>query len=67
MEDAKSDVMSGEKSFFECRKSGRVRPLVLALILLALGLVFDRWMWQIGMILIVVLFVEACFRYRSLN
>lgn len=46
---------------------GRVRPLVIALVLIAVGLILDKWWWQIGLTILVVLFVEAFYRYRSLG
>jgi|GEM_PF-2138615 hypothetical protein len=49
------------------RSSGRIRPFVLALIILLAGLLLDKWWWQIGVVIIVVLFVEAFYRYRTLD
>ncbi len=46
---------------------GRVRPFVLGVIILAAGLVLDKWWWQIGGVLLTVVFVEAFYRYRALD
>lgn len=46
---------------------GRIRPFVLGLTLLILGIVFDKWWWGIGLLIIIVLFIEAYFRYRPMD
>jgi hypothetical protein len=49
------------------KMSGRARPLVLAITILAAGLLLDKWWWQVGGVLLIVLFVEAFYRYRTLD
>lgn len=44
---------------------GRIRPLLIALILLIAGLVWKDWMWQIGVVMVIALFVEAFYHYRT--
>jgi hypothetical protein len=46
--------------------SGRVRPVMVAIILIISGLFFDKWWWQLGAIILAVVFVEASIRYRTL-
>ncbi|MBL7671758.1 MAG: hypothetical protein JNM39_14825 [Bdellovibrionaceae bacterium] len=57
------DVSS--KSILYQKRFGRIRPLVLAVIILLAGLLLDKWWWQIGGILVLVIFVEAFYRYRT--
>jgi hypothetical protein len=47
--------------------SGRVRPFVVALLLIILGLLLHQWWWKVGGVIMIVLFIEAYFRYRSLD
>ncbi|MFN8791916.1 MAG: hypothetical protein ACK5Y2_10730 [Bdellovibrionales bacterium] len=47
--------------------SGRIRPFVLALIILVAGLLLDNWWWQIGVVIMIVLFFDAVYRYRTLD
>ena len=48
-------------------KKGRVRPTVLGIIILASGLMLNQWWWQIGAVLLCVVFIEGFYRYRSLD
>ena len=47
--------------------SGRIYLSLLAILILVAGLVLDKWWWQIGALLIIVLFVNAYSRYRTLD
>jgi hypothetical protein len=47
--------------------NGRVRPFVVALSLIILGLLLHQWWWRVGGVIMIVLFIEAYFRYRSLD
>jgi hypothetical protein len=47
--------------------SGRIRPFVLALIILIAGLLLDKWWWHVGVVIMIVLFVEAFYHYRPLD
>ena len=49
------------------RNSGRVRPLVLALVILVAGLLLDKWWWHVGGVIMIVIFIEAFYRYRTLD
>lgn len=49
------------------QSSGRIRPFVLALVILVAGLFLEKWWWQIGAVIIIVTFVEAVYRYRALD
>lgn len=49
------------------RASGRIRPVVIGLIVLVAGLLMHRWWWEIGAILLIVIFVDAYFRYVTLD
>ena len=49
------------------QSSGRIRPFVLALVILIAGLLLQKWWWQIGAVIMIVLFVEAYYRYRTLD
>lgn len=53
------------KTTSENSKSGRVRPLVLAILILVAGLWMDQWWWEIGLIILIVIAVEGYFRYRT--
>jgi predicted RND superfamily exporter protein len=46
---------------------GRIRPLILGILILILGLWMDRWWWRLGALIIVVVAVEGYYRYRSLD
>ncbi len=56
---------SKSKKFWQLQKSGRIRPFLLALIILITGLWLDKWWWQIGMITIIIIFIESCYRYQT--
>ncbi|MGE4133918.1 MAG: hypothetical protein AB7F86_19940 [Bdellovibrionales bacterium] len=47
------------------KQSGRVHPLLLGLLILAIGLSVNRWWWQIGAVLILIVLVESVLRYRE--
>jgi hypothetical protein len=49
------------------QKAGRIRPFVLALIILVSGLILQKSWWQVGLVIMIVLFVQAFYRYRSLD
>lgn len=46
---------------------GRIRPFMLGLLILVLGLSMGRWWWQVGLTIIIVVFVDALLRYRTLD
>jgi hypothetical protein len=46
------------------RQAGRIRPFLIAIVILGIGLLLDKWWWQIGLIIIVVFLVENYFHYR---
>jgi hypothetical protein len=53
---------------FHPKNSGEIRiDPVLAITILAAGLLLDKWWWQVGGVLLIVLFVEAFYRYRTLD
>lgn len=39
----------------------RIPLLIIGMLLMSAGIVLDRWWWQIGALILVVLFVEALF------
>ncbi len=39
----------------------RIPLLIIGMILMSVGIVLDKWWWQIGALIVVVLFVEALF------
>lgn len=49
------------------RNFGKIRLVALALVILATGLIMGKWWWQIGGIMLIVIFVQAFYRYRSLE
>jgi hypothetical protein len=47
---------------------GKIHPFLLAITLLAAGLLADRsWIWQVGLMILVGLFVATYFRYRTMD
>jgi hypothetical protein len=46
---------------------GRIRPFVLALFIIVLSLLLHNWWWKIGAIIMIILFIEAYFRYRGIE
>ena len=48
-------------------QKGRIRPFMLAVIIIAAGLSMDQWWWMVGLGIIIVLFIEAYYRYRTLD
>lgn len=44
---------------------GKIRPLFLALLILVSGLLLDSWWWQVGMAMLVAMFIGGYYRYRS--
>lgn len=51
----------------DLKMSGRIRPLGIALIVLIAGLLLDKWWWQLGIVIMIALFIDAYNRYRTLN
>jgi hypothetical protein len=49
------------------RESGRIHPFLLGIIVLVAGLLAHQWWWQIGAVIIVAVFVDAYFWYRTLD
>ena len=45
----------------------RIRPGFLGFFILVLGLLMDKWWWQIGATILLILFIEAYFRYRTMD
>lgn len=39
--------------------AGRIRPVVIAFILIIAGLVFHQWWWKVGGIILIIVFVDA--------
>jgi hypothetical protein len=59
-----NDIKPGKK--IKIRELGRIRPFVLGLVILVAGLLIQKWwLWQIGLTILIVLFIEAYFRYRT--
>lgn len=49
------------------RQIGRVRPVVLGLVLIVAGLLLEQWWWQLGAVLLIAVLVESYFRYVTLD
>lgn len=46
---------------------GRVSPLLLAIVILIVGLLMDEWWWKVGLFIIIIVFIEAYYKYRNLD
>lgn len=46
--------------------AGRIRPAFLALLLILLGLIDERF-WKLGLFVMLVLFIEATVRYTRIH
>jgi hypothetical protein len=44
---------------------GRVRPFVLGLLVMIVGVFMEKWWWQLGLMIIIAVFVESYFHYRA--
>ncbi len=47
--------------------AGKVRPFVLGVLIMLSGLLLEKWWWKVGGIILIVVFVEAAYRYRTLD
>lgn len=57
-----------DKWFLKIRSiDGRVRPVIFGIIVMVSGLLLDRWWWKVGGIILIVVFVEAAYRYRAIK
>ncbi len=63
----KNSLVTSPQNNLKRSQAGRIRPFVLAVIILSAGLLLGKWWWQIGGVLLIVLFVEAFYRYRTLD
>lgn len=43
---------------------GRVRPAVLGVLIVIAGLLIEKSWWQLGVVILIAVFVEASARYR---
>lgn len=48
-------------------RSGKVRPVVLGLIVIISGLAFGREWWVWGIVILIAVFIEAAIRYSQMN
>ncbi len=46
---------------------GRIRPVILGLILIIAGLFLDHLFWQMGVIILIIVFIEGYYHYPPLN
>lgn len=46
---------------------GRIRPVLLGLAVLTVGLLAEKWWWQLGALILIVVFVQALVRYVTLD
>jgi hypothetical protein len=55
--------------FSELSKSnrGRVNLLIVALIIIVSGLIMNKSWWQVGFVILIVLFVNAYIKYTTLD
>lgn len=45
---------------------GRVRPMVLSLLIILVGVLTDNdWWWKVGLIMLISLFIGGYYRYRT--
>lgn len=49
------------------KKTGRIRLFILAALLLLSGIQLNKWWSQVGLIILVIMFVESFFYYKSLG
>lgn len=45
--------------------SGRIRPFVLAIVLVLSGVFLKQTWWQIGVVILIAMFVGAYYRYTT--
>jgi hypothetical protein len=60
-----STKLDSEEPYLSTKSGGRIRPAVLGILLVTAGLLFENNWWQLGVLILVVVFVEAAMRYST--